>query len=388
MKREIKKASRKGKIIKRSVVVLSIILIVYVSTLFLPLYVLRFFYWNFADLNDYKKFPKLEVRKGDSVFSFYEPGRNLKFHVPAKYDPDHAYDSFEAFLEDKETVAFLVIRNDSMIYENYFEGYSDSSIIPSFSMAKSVVSALTGIAISEGYIKNTSEPVTNYLRELAHIPGFTQITIEDLLNMRSGIDFSEGYSTPFADMAKYYYGTDLAGYMTKLKVKEKPNLNYDYISVNSLLLGQVIEKATNMKMSEYLQQEIWQPVGMESDASWSIDSEAHQTIKAFCCINAVARDFARFGRLYLNKGTWGGKQIIPESWVERSTSIINNSKDSQGYPYTYCWRVLQNGSFFAKGILGQYLIIYPAKNLIFVRMGKSYADVDWADFCINLSSQL
>jgi CubicO group peptidase (beta-lactamase class C family) len=274
-----------------------------------------------------------------------------------------------------------------LIYENYFNGYTDSSIIPAFSIAKAFVSALVGIAIEEGFIKGTKQPITHFLKELKS-PEFDNITIEDLLNMRSGIDFNEGYNSPFADMAKYYYGTNLKKYITKLKVKENPDVNYDYISVNTLLLSLIVERATNTKINKYLEQKIWQPIGMESDGSWSIDSEKHQTVKSFCCINTVASDFARFGRLYLNKGNWDGKQIVPEKWVAMSTSIINDSRDSQGYPYTYHWRVLENGSFFAKGILGQYVFIYPEKNLVFVRMGKDYADIDWADLFVELSKDL
>ena len=150
----------------------------------------------------------------------------------------------------------------------------------------------------------------------------------------------------------------------------------------------IVEKATSMKINKYLEQKIWQPIGMESDATWSIDSEENQTIKAFCCINAVARDYAQFGRLYLNNGNWDGQQVVPEDWVKRSTSIINDSKDSQGYPYTYQWRVLDNGAFFAKGVMGQYIFVYPEKNLIFVRMGKDYADIDWADLFVELSKEL
>ncbi len=311
----------------------------------------------------------------------------VDFSIPEKFNSDNQWTSFDKFLEDNETVAFLVVKNDTMIYENYFEGYTGSSIIPSFSVSKSFVSALVGIAIDEGYIYSTNQSITFFLKELKS-PEFDKITIEDLLNMRSGIDFNEGYNTPFADMAKYYYGTDLQKYITQLKVKENPDLNYDYISVNALLLSLIVERATNTKINKYLEQKIWQPVGMESDGSWSIDSEKNQTIKAFCCINAVARDFARFGRLYLKKGNWQGKQIIHEKWVTRSTSIINDSRDSQGYPYTYQWRVLENGAFFAKGILGQYIFVYPDKNLVFVRMGTDYANIDWADFCLELAESL
>lgn len=127
---------------------------------------------------------------------------------------------------------------------------------------------------------------------------------------------------------------------------------------------------------------------MESEASWNVDSEEHETIKAFCCINAVARDFARFGLIYLHDGYWNNRQIVPAEWVKRSTSIINDSRDSQNYPYTYQWRVLENGAFFAKGILGQYILVYPEKELVFVRLGKSVGDLDWADLFISLSDQI
>lgn len=353
----------------------------------LPKHILRFFYWNYADLNDYQKFPHVPVKKGESTFYFREAMDSFSFIIPDKFTQGKDYQNFESFVEEKKTVAFLVVKNDTLIYEKYFDNYTDSSIIPSFSVSKPFVSALVGIAIDEGKIKSTMVPITNFLPELTN-PGFEEITIEDLLNMRSGIDYNEGYNSPFADMAKYYYGTNLANYIKKLKLKESPDLTYDYISVNTLLLSLIVERATNFKINKYLEQKIWQPIGMESDATWSIDSEENQTIKSFCCINAVARDFARFGRLYLKKGNWEGHQIISEEWVNRSTSVINDSRDSQGYPYTYQWRVLPNGSFFAKGILGQYIFVYPEKNLIFVRMGKDYADIDWADFCLELSKAL
>jgi CubicO group peptidase (beta-lactamase class C family) len=189
-------------------------------------------------------------------------------------------------------------------------------------------------------------------------------------------------------MAKYYYGTDLKKYITTLKIKEPPDRTYDYISVNALLLSLIVERATGKSIDGYLEQKIWQPIGMEYDGSWSVDSKKNLTVKSFCCINSVARDFARFGRLYLKKGNWDGKQVISEKWIERSTTIINDSRDSQGYPFTYLWRVLNNGAFFAKGILGQYIIVYPAKNLVFVRMGKHYGDVDWVDFCMALASEV
>ncbi len=376
-------AKKRRRIISVIIIVIAVIFVI----LFLPKHVLRYFYWNYADLNDYKKFPKVEIRKGETTFQFLEPVNKVSIDIPAKFNQENKWVSFNEFLDENKTVAFLVVKNDTLIYEKYFSGYSDTSIIPSFSISKPIISALVGIAIDQGYIQSTNLPITDFLPELTN-PGFEKITIEDLLNMRSGIDYDEGYSNPLSHMAKFYYGTNLKDYLNKLNTKELSGRKYDYVSVNALLLSLIVENATHMKINKYLEQKIWQPIGMESDASWSIDSEEHQTIKAFCCINAVARDFARFGRLYLNKGNWQGRQIISEEWVKRSTSIINDSRDSQGYPYTYQWRVLENGAFFAKGILGQYIFVYPAKNLVFVRMGKGYADIDWADLCVELSKSL
>ncbi|MEZ5082154.1 MAG: serine hydrolase [Bacteroidales bacterium] len=374
---------KKKKPIIYILIAIAIFAIFYVT---LPRHIVRYFIWNYADINDDRKFDKLEVKKGKTSFYFNKVSINTRFKIPEKNSGNDRYESFDQFLEEKGTVAFLVVKNDTLIYENYFEGYDSSSIIPSFSVSKSFVSALVGIAISEGYIYSTGQSITFFLKELG--PEFDKITIGDLLNMRSGIKFNEGYNSPFADMAKYYYGTDLKRYIKELTINEPPDQTYDYISVNTLLLGLIVERATNTKLTKYLEQKIWQPLQMESDASWSIDSEKNQTEKAFCCINAVARDFAKFGLLYLKEGNWNGNQVVPKKWVKKSISIINDSRDSQGYPYTCQWRVLENGTFFAKGILGQYIIVYPAKNLVFVRLGKRYADVDWADFCLDLSTQL
>jgi len=364
-----------------------VLVLIALSMVFLPKYVLRYFYWNFADIRDNEKFPKLDIKtSNDNTFYFAEAKQQYPFSIPGKFDPENKYKDFDDFLEDRKCVAFLLIQNDTLLYENYFDGYDSMAIIPSFSVAKSFVSALTGIAIDEGYIYSVNQSITFFLKELG--PEFNDITIENLLNMRSGIKFNEGYNTPFADMPKYYYGTDLKKYIKKLKIEEPPGIHYNYISVNTLLLSLIVERATNTKLNVYLEKKLWKPMGMESDASWSIDSEKNRTIKAFCCLNATARDFAKFGRLYLHHGNWQGRQLVPADWVKRSTSIINDSRDSQNYPYTYQWRVLENGAFFAKGILGQYIFVYPEKNVIGVRMGKDYGDIDWAALFMALSNQL
>jgi len=349
----------------------------------------RFFYWNFADINDYKKFPQVPIDNDGETFYFHESNNGFDPLLPDDLKEEGKNYSFDKFLEKNKTVAFLIIRNDSILFERYFDDYADSSIIPSFSVSKAFASALTGIAINEGYIESTNQPITDFIPELLeNDPAFEKIRIEDLLNMRSGIKFNEGYSNPFADMAKYYYGRNLKKYITKLKIEETPNQTYNYISVNTLLLAIILERATGKQLNEYLQEKIWMPMGMEFDATMNVDSRKNNQIKAFCCINARTHDFARFGRLYINNGNWNGHQIVPEEWVEKSMTIINDSRDSQNYPYTYQWRVKEDGAIFAKGVLGQYIYIDAGKNMIIVRLGKKSKGVNWAGLMEELCGEL
>jgi len=366
-------------------ITLSFFIIVMISSC----HVGRFFYWNFADINDYKKFPQVPIDNDGETFYFHESNNGFDPLLPDDLKEEGKNYSFDKFLEKNKTVAFLIIRNDSILFERYFDDYADSSIIPSFSVSKAFASALTGIAINEGYIESTNQPITDFIPELLeNDPAFEKIRIEDLLNMRSGIKFNEGYSNPFADMAKYYYGRNLKKYITKLKIEETPNQTYNYISVNTLLLAIILERATGKQLNEYLQEKIWMPMGMEFDATMNVDSRKNNQIKAFCCINARTHDFARFGRLYINNGNWNGHQIVPEEWVEKSMTIINDSRDSQNYPYTYQWRVKEDGAIFAKGVLGQYIYIDAGKNMIIVRLGKKSKGVNWAGLMEELCGEL
>jgi CubicO group peptidase (beta-lactamase class C family) len=368
----------------RSLFFISILL-----TLLPACHVGRYFYYNFAGINDYKKFPQVPVENGGEVFYFHESDQEIEPLLPLGFIENEKDLSFDEFLDKKKTVAFIIIRNDSILYERYFDNYADSSIIQPFSISKVFASALTGIAIDEGYIESTEQPITDFIPELLeNDPAFKKIRIEDLLNMRSGIKFNEGYTNPFADMAKYYYGTNLTKYITKLKIEGPPDQSYNYISVNSLLLGMAIERATGRQLNEYLQEKIWIPLGMEYDATMNVDSKKDNQTKVFCCVNARTRDFARFGRLYLNKGNWNGQQIVPELWVEKSMTIINDSRDSQNYPYTYQWRVKEDGAIFAKGVLGQYIYVDPAKKIIIVRLGKKSKGVHWAGLMEEICGEL
>ncbi len=350
-----------------------IIGILLLITIFSSCTVSRFVYHNFADINDYKIFPYRKI-KNDSLNTF-------RFKTAYDKEPFIILkdgSSFEKFLKDHKTVAFIVIHNDTIKYEKYLNGYQKNSVVPSFSIAKSITSILIGCAIDDNYIKSIKEPVTNYLPDLKN-NGFDKVTIENLLQMTSGLKFNESYFNPFGHAAKFYYGRNLEKLSLKLKLKQEPNNNTDYVSGNTQLLGLVLIKALKGKtISQYLEEKIWEQIGMEYDATWSIDNKKNGVEKTFCCINARAIDFAKIGRLYLNKGDWDGNQIISKNWVDNSTKLDSLNGSDLGYQYQW-WIPNKKGDFMAEGILGQFIFVSPKENLIIVRLGKNYGRTNWID---------
>lgn len=346
----------------------------------------RFVVYNFADINDYKKFPKRALVRSALPFSFYTDTASSRIPEKITYEAN-TYD-FDTFLAKEKTVAFLVIKNDTMVYEKYFRGKEESSIVPSFSMAKSFSSALIGCAIADGYIKSVDEPITNYIPEMKK-NGFDKVTIKHVLQMTTGIKFNEGYFNPFGKVAAFYYGRNLRKKAMKIKLAYEPGTKFEYKSGNSQLLGLILERALKTKtVTAYLQEKIWTPLGMEYDASWSIDMKKNGLEKTFCCINARARDYAKFGRLYLNKGNWNGKQLIPESWVNESTKVEQSEGSVWFYRYQWWLCSKTEGDYMAEGILGQFIYVYPKKNVVIVCLGKKDGDPDWPKVFRNLAKQL
>jgi CubicO group peptidase (beta-lactamase class C family) len=336
--------------------------------------------YNFADIKDHEKFPARTIEKGTNAFHFQltEKGK-----VPKTLNQEGKSYPFAGFLEDNETVAFIIIQNDTIQYEQYWDGYGEASIVPSFSMAKSVTSILVGCAIDDGLIKSVSEPVTNYIPELK-AQGFDKVSIEHVLQMTTGLDFKESYANPFGDAATFYYGTNLRKAIFKMEPRAAPGKGFEYLSGNTQILGLILERALSGKtISAYLEEKIWKPLEMEYDASWSLDRKEHGLEKTFCCINARARDYAKIGRLYLNKGNWNGTQIVSQEWVEQSTKLDTTNGSAWYYQYQW-WKPTQTGDFMAQGILGQYIYVHPKKNLIIVRLGKKTGKADWWQILASL----
>jgi CubicO group peptidase (beta-lactamase class C family) len=338
--------------------------------------------YNFADINDHKIFPNRPLQASTQPYHYTVAPQALDMSKLVSL----ANGNFERFMEERKTVAFLVIQNDSIKYEHYFSKYDDKSVVPSFSMAKSVTSILIGCALQDGLIKNIQEPITNYIPNLRS--ELKAVTIEHLLQMTSGIYFNESYWNPTGEAAKFYYGNDLRKYITLLKLEATPGTRFRYMSGNTQLLGFVLEAALKGKpITQYLQERLWTPLGMEFEASWSVDKKEQAMEKTFCCLNARARDFAKIGSLYLHKGSFNGNQIINPEWVAQSTKIDTANGAAWYYQHQW-WLPSFRGDFMAQGILGQFVYVNPDKNLVIVRLGKDLASVDWESLFIEIAKGL
>ena len=365
-------------------------------------YVNRLLRWGDSDVYDYQKFPERLIEAPDSHFEF--PFALDEDRVRTQFETDSAIDDFDSFLADNRTQAFIVIQNDAIIYEQYFNGASRDSIVTSFSIAKSFASTLIGLAIEDSYINSVDDPITDYLPELLERdPAFADITIRHLLMMSSGIKYEE-FSFVNGDDAKTYYFPDLRRLaLEDTVIAGKPGEKFLYNNYHPLLLGLIIERATGTTVANYLQEKIWKPIGMEYPASWSLDEHGFEKMESG--INARAIDFAKFGRLFLHNGDWNGTQIIPAEWAAESTQADRSVDyanyyyddfifaDGQGY-YKYMWWGIQqdeqNYDFIAMGNHGQFIYISPHMNLIILRFGESYGSFHgskgWLDIFFNFAS--
>ncbi|MES2650602.1 MAG: serine hydrolase [Bacteroidota bacterium] len=356
------------------------------------------------DSKDSAKFENVSIEKSNTPFQFVNNYPNQKYR--------QLKERIDTSLRETKTNVFLVIRNDSIIYQYLSEGTSLLAKQASFSMAKSFVGTLVGIASDKGLIKSTNDLVIKYLPELEkNDPRFQRLTIQHVLDMRSGFDFNERSFNPFSKITRMYYGADLEKMVHKVRMKNEPNTSFEYQSINTQVLAMLLERVTGKKLHILLQEYLWKPIGAESEALWSLDAKNH--IKAFCCMNATALDFAKFGRLYLNKGNWQGKQIISEQWVDRTThpdtltkyryknqiwatrdfkyfkdsiSAVNDlGKEGLAYPiernqdgrYFYARKVYD---YKAQGMFHQSIYVNPKNKVIIIRLGGRQKKINFHGF--------
>ncbi len=347
-------------------------------------YIYKALIYNFADIDDLDIF---DTR----IVAIDKP---QPWPIASGYNRNKLSQPLLAELEKNKSVAFLVIKNDSIQHEQYWDHYDQNSYSNSFSMAKTITSILIGIALNEGKIKNLDEPVGNYL------PHFKEghngaLTIRQTLMMSSGLNWDESYSSLFSMTTIAYYGSDLQKLVNQLQVVDTPGKKFDYMSGNTLLLSMVVEKATGMTLSEYASEKLWKQMGAEQPAQWSVDKKDGEE-KSYCCFYSNARDFARFGKLYLDSGAWNGKQIVSKDYVRESlTPAPLDFTGNEPNCYGYQWWLTEEKShhvFYCRGLRGQYIVVIPDQHIIFVRLGiereKAGADHKLIDLPIYIDEVL
>ena len=250
--------------------------------------------------------------------------RVVKAGSPRPWELSEAYNTKsipERYLprfEELGTVAYVIIQDNRLLFEQYWEDYSPESHSNSFSMAKSIVSLAIGCAIDDGFIRDVDQPVSDFFPEFKGYDG-KALTLRHLLTMSAGVDFDEAYSSPFSPTTQLYYGDDLQEIAFGMKEIDEPGVNFIYQSGVTQLLGFIVEKATGEKLSDYVSRKLWTPMHAEESALWSLDRKDGME-KAYCCFNSNARDFARFGQLLLNNGQWDDRQLISPAYLAEATS--------------------------------------------------------------------
>jgi len=348
------------------IILYGFLLVILGVMLFLKPYLPSAILHNFADIDDYRIFPNRVVRA-------QAPGQPWPVAKTEHAPPDAAT---QALLDRLKTTALVMIDHGQIAYERYSLSGGRDVISGSFSMAKSIVSLLLGFALQEHAIKSLDEPISNYFTVWAAIPQ-GNITIRQLLTMSSGLDWNESYSNPFSITTEAYYGSDL--YLTTMRQAQlrDPGTRFEYQSGTSQLLGFIVSKAVDKTLSQYASEKLWIPLGAQKDALWSLDHDEGME-KAYCCFNATALDFARIGQFMLQNGQWQGKQLLNADYLKEITTP-NRIPDDSGKPVDYYgeqWWIYQSPEGpipYARGILGQYIIVIPQRDRVIVRLGMKRA---------------
>ena len=341
--------------------------------------------WGDSDAGDLYRFPTRQMQASTNPVYFEPAPEDILSQLPVTAEalqPEKM--PFATLLEKTNTTAFIVLHGDQLLYERYFNGSSRDSLQTSFSAAKSFTSTLVGIAIDEGYIQSLDDPITDYLPELSERDSrFEKITIRHLLTMTSGLRWDRSGSNPFSDDFLTYYSPDLRATVLESKIVEAPGQKFLYNDYNPALLGMILERATGMRVSDYMETRLWQPMGTEDNGSWSLDSKSSGFEKMFAGLNGRAIDLAKLGWLFLNNGKNGETQVVPQAWIELSTKADNAIYTERGkyanYYQNYWWLDDENNAYYAEGDKCQFIYIYPKTNLVLARFG-----IDCGDYVFGL----
>ena len=313
-----------------------------------------------AGLEDYVYFDSREIPKSDNPQAW---------PLHADYNSIPATSKLQKLHQDHRTVAFLVIKNDSIWHEQYFEGFGNDSKTNSFSMVKTIVSASLAKAIEEGDVKSFDQPVKDFLPWLQGAYADV-VTVGNLATMSSGLKWKEDYENLLTITPRTYITRDIVGVMKTLPIETPPGERFVYQSGSTQLLSLVLTAATGETISDLVRRYFWNPLGAHADANWRLDASEKGVEKSYCCFNSNARDFARFAALFKNGGVWNGKQLINADYVQKS--ITPQFENGQDYGYGWWLGAHMGKRFYSmRGHNGQYVIVFPEDDVIVVRLGRA-----------------
>jgi CubicO group peptidase (beta-lactamase class C family) len=285
--------------------------------------------------------------------------------------------AFNQFLKQTDTNAFIVFRNGVMTYEWYKEGVTQSTQLPSYSVAKTMTSIMIGQLISQGKIKE-SDKFVDYFPDLKAGTSFDLVTIKQLLDMQAGVGVSDNYPAGPSGwgvaIAQMYASTDVDWFLkNNRKMAFEPGTKSEYRSVDSQMLGMIIKKVTGKRVTDYFSKNVWQPAGAKYPATWNVD-RVGGTEKTFCCFNASGIDYARIGMLFLNGGYAGPNKIIDKAWLNRLTTPVTTLDRNWGYG-AQVWHPYPNTSLML-GLHGQFVFINPESRTVIVKLSDNPTDSD------------
>ena len=346
---------------------------------------------RFRAMDDY--FP---VRVFERSGAISELPDGEKIELPGTYEYGGEARDTQALLDETDTTGLTVAKSDgTVLYENYWRDNDRDTRWISWSVGKSFISALVGIALEEGKIASVDDQIVEYAPELKGT-AYDGVTIKDALEMSSGVAWNEDYSDPESDIARFgralALGSSMVDFAKTLTRKHEPGTVNYYNSMDAQVLGLVLRNAVGMSPSEYLEAKIWSKIGAEHDGYWVLDDTG--TELAAGGVNVTLRDYARFGLMYLNDGRWNGEQIVPAEWVKKSHTPDaerlmpgkrENSESIWGYGYLWWLPREADGPYSAVGIYNQFVYVDPAHDLVIVKTsansdyGQTNDETSWRE---------
>lgn len=307
-----------------------------------------------------------------------------------RYTFDGGTHSLRDFVARNDTTALVILKDDRIVYEGYYQGAEATDLFTSFSAGKSFVSTLVGLAVADGHIHSIHDPIRQYLPELTG-SAYESATIKQVLQMASGTSYSEDYDDPASDIDAFasLVGRNAGGlydFARSFKAKRKPGTEFYYATTDTEILGALVARSTGRSLSAYMSERLWKPLGAESAGRWTIDQPGSAGREvAGGALQLRARDYARFGALFAHRGRWNGTQIVPAAWVDEATRPQDPYVDfgrvepgSQiGYGYQWWCVPGPEHRYSAEGIHGQFVFVDPGAKVVVVAL--SAWPVAWDD---------